>query len=90
MNREVWAALGLKGKKAMAHWHAADEADTTEGGHGDLSLKILSAYADTREKQARVLEVLEESMQVRWHHFDSIGREALEAARGAKSRKSAA
>jgi pyrroloquinoline quinone (PQQ) biosynthesis protein C len=90
MNRDVWASLGLRGKKAMAHWHAADEADTTEGGHGDLSLKILAAYADTKEKQARILAILEESMQVRWYHFDCIGRDALEASRRAKSRKRAA
>lgn len=76
MNASVWGQLGLKGK-AMEHWQAADEADLPEGGHGDMTLKILAKFADTPAKRARVLEVLEESMQVRWTHFDAIGREAI-------------
>lgn len=78
MNRDVWGRLGLN-DKAMEHWQAADEADLPEGGHGDMCLKILARYADTGEKRARVLAILEESMQVRWYHFDAIGREAIAA-----------
>jgi pyrroloquinoline quinone (PQQ) biosynthesis protein C len=78
LNYEVWAPLGLP-DKAMAHWTAGEEADLPEGGHGDMTLKILSQYADTNEKQGRILEILEESMQVRWYHFDCIGRDAIAA-----------
>lgn len=78
MDKSVWARLGLK-EKAMEHWDAAEEADLPEGGHGDMTLKILNKFADTPEKRARVLNVLEESMQVRWSHFDAIGREAIAA-----------
>lgn len=78
LGREAWAPLNLS-EEAMAHWTAGEEADFPEGGHGDMTLKILAKYADTQEKQARVCEVLEESMQVRWYHFDCIGREALAA-----------
>jgi pyrroloquinoline quinone (PQQ) biosynthesis protein C len=82
MSKEIWGRLGLK-PKAMEHWEAAEEADLPEGGHGDMTLKILAKYADTAEKRARVLEVLEESMQVRWFHFDNIGKEAIAASPGA-------
>jgi pyrroloquinoline quinone (PQQ) biosynthesis protein C len=78
LGREAWAPLGLP-EAAMAHWTAGEEADFPEGGHGDLTLKILAEYADDGDSQARVLEILEESMQVRWCHFDQIGREALAA-----------
>jgi pyrroloquinoline quinone (PQQ) biosynthesis protein C len=81
MNKDVWGRLGLK-PKAMEHWQAADEADLPEGGHGDMTLKILAKHADTAEKRARVLDILEESMQVRWYHFDAIGREAIAASTG--------
>ena len=63
----------------MAHWTAGEEADFPEGGHGDMTLKFLSEYADDGDSQARVLKILEESMQVRWYHFDHIGRDALAA-----------
>ncbi|MFM2128856.1 MAG: hypothetical protein RL477_402 [Pseudomonadota bacterium] len=89
MNWNVWARLGLKGKKAMEHWEAADEADAPVGGHGDVCLKILARYADTAEKRERVLKILAESMQVRWFHFDSIGREAIAASGGAGGRRRA-
>jgi hypothetical protein len=45
-----------------------------------MTLKILSKYARTEAQQARVLEVLAETMQVRWFHFDCIGRDSLKAA----------
>lgn len=92
MNRAVWGRLGLNAK-AMEHWQAADEADLPEGGHGDMCLKILAKYADTKEKRARVLAILEESMQVRWFHFDAIGRDAIAASANranARRRKAAA
>lgn len=76
MTRSVWEPLGLD-DKAMAHWSAGDEADLPEGGHGDMTLRIMAKYSDTPAKQERVLEILEESMQVRWYHFDQIGRDAL-------------
>jgi pyrroloquinoline quinone (PQQ) biosynthesis protein C len=78
LGRDAWAVLNLP-EEAMAHWTAGEEADMPEGGHGDMTLKILAEYADAEEKQARVLEVLAESMQIRWYHFDCIGRDALEA-----------
>lgn len=78
LGHDAWLPLNLP-EKAMAHWTAGEEADMPEDGHGDMTLKILTEFADTEEKQARVLEVLEESMQVRWYHFDCIGRDALKA-----------
>jgi hypothetical protein len=48
-----------------------------EGGHGDMTLKTLAKYADIAEKQGRVLDLLTETMQIRWFHFDHIGRDAL-------------
>jgi hypothetical protein len=45
-----------------------------------MTLKILSENASTEAEQARILEVLAETMQVRWFHFDQIGREAMAAA----------
>jgi hypothetical protein len=44
-----------------------------------MTLKVLAEYADTEDAQARVLEVIEETTQVRWYHFDQIGRDALKA-----------
>lgn len=56
-----------------------------------MTLKILDKYSDTAEKRARVLEILEESMQVRWFHFDAIGRDAIAASGGSgKGKKKAA
>ncbi|MCH8919025.1 MAG: iron-containing redox enzyme family protein [Proteobacteria bacterium] len=82
LGRQAWAPLGLS-EAAMAHWTAGEEADFPEGGHGDMTLKILAEHADTEDAQARVLGILEESMQVRWYHFDQIGRDALAASEGA-------
>lgn len=78
LGRSAWATLGLS-EKALAHWTAGEEADFSEGGHGDTTLDILAEHADTAERQARILDVLEESMQIRWYHFDQIGRDALTA-----------
>jgi pyrroloquinoline quinone (PQQ) biosynthesis protein C len=78
MRRATWEPLGLS-EEALAHWSAGEEADFHEGGHGDMTLKILAEYADTEDAQARVLEVIEETTQVRWYHFDQIGRDVLKA-----------
>lgn len=78
LGRDAWAPLNLP-EEALAHWTAGEEADMPEGGHGDMTLKILAEYADTDVLQDRVIEVLTESMQVRWYHFDCIGRDALAA-----------
>ena len=50
-----------------------------EGGHGDMTLKILSKHADNEEKQEVVLARLRETMEIRWFHFDHIGRDAMAA-----------
>lgn len=78
-NRSVFRPLGLP-EEALAHWSAAEAADYSSGGHGDMTLKILSEHAKSDEQQERILEVLAETMQVRSYHFDQIGRDALIAA----------
>ncbi len=75
-SRAVFKSLNLP-DSAMTHWQAAEHADYGEDGHGDMTLKILSRYATTEAEQKRILEVLAETMDVRWHHFDCIGRDAL-------------
>src|SRR4029434_7407520 len=52
---ENWSKLNLD-DKALAHWDAADEADSSDGGHGEAPLDILAKYADTKEKQDACLE----------------------------------
>ena len=44
-----------------------------------MTLKILARHADSADKQSRVLALLQETMQIRWLHFDNIGRDALKA-----------
>ena len=70
--------------EAMSHWSAADKADLPKGGHSDGIANILVEYADTEEKQDMVLDSLEESLNVVWYRFDSIGRDAIAASQGAK------
>lgn len=77
-SRAIFKALNLP-DSAMTHWKAAEQADYGEDGHGDMTLKILSRHAKTEAEQTRILEVLAETMDVRWHHFDCIGRDALAA-----------
>ncbi|MEE8519630.1 MAG: iron-containing redox enzyme family protein [Dehalococcoidia bacterium] len=79
-NRKSWEPLNLP-EEALSHWKAGEAADFPEGGHGDMTLKILAKYADTDAKQDAVLTTLEESTQVRWYHFDQIGRDAFEASK---------
>jgi pyrroloquinoline quinone (PQQ) biosynthesis protein C len=75
-NRSVFRSLNLD-EKDLSHWSAAETADFGSDGHGDMTLQILSEHATSDEKQARILEVLTESMQVRSYHFECIGRESL-------------
>lgn len=77
-SRAVFKALNLP-ETAMSHWKAAEHADYGDEGHGDMTLKILARYARGEAERARILEVLAETMDVRWHHFDCIGRDALKA-----------
>ena len=78
LTRAAWEPLGLS-DTALAHWSAGEAADFHEGGHGDMTLKVLAQYADSEDTQARVLKIIEETTQVRWYHFDQIGRDALKA-----------
>lgn len=77
-SRHKWDNLGLD-DKALAHWDAADEADSTEGGHGDEPLDILLKYADTAEKQDAVLGAIAERQEVNRIWFDQIGIWQFEA-----------
>jgi pyrroloquinoline quinone (PQQ) biosynthesis protein C len=76
LKRKLWEPLGLP-DKAVEHWAAGEIADIPEGGHGDLTLKLLAKHADTDEKQKSVLNCLAETMQIRWFHFNQIGCDAL-------------
>lgn len=78
LTRKLWAPLCLT-EKDLAHWAAGEVADAPEGGHGDVTLKILAKHADTAAKQEKVLACLEETMQIRWAHFEQIGRDAMKA-----------
>lgn len=78
LTRQLWEPLGLS-SKALEHWSAGEVADIPEGGHGDLTLKLLAKHADTDEKQTSVLKCLSETMQIRWFHFNQIGRDSLKA-----------
>lgn len=78
LNRAVFEPLGLD-DKALAHWTAGEAADFPDGGHGDMTLKILAKHADTADKQAAILEIIEETTKIRWFHFDHIGGDAMAA-----------
>lgn len=71
-SRHQWASLGLD-DKALAHWDAADEADSSEGGHGAEPLDIMLKYADTQEKQDAVLAAIAERQEINRIWFDQIG-----------------
>ena len=77
-SRRQWESLGLS-DEALAHWDAADAADSTEGGHGDAPLEILVKYADTREKQDACLEAMRERQLINRIWGDKIGEWAYEA-----------
>ncbi len=77
-SRNMWASLGLS-DEALAHWDAADEADSSEGGHGDVPLGILKKYAVTRAQQDACLEAMKERQQVNRIWSDQLGVWAYEA-----------
>jgi hypothetical protein len=77
-SRENWDKLKLD-DKALAHWDAADEADSSEGGHGDAPLEILARYADTKEKQDACLEAIRDRQAVNRIWSDQIGVWSYEA-----------
>ena len=71
-SRHMWDSLGLS-DKALAHWDAADEADSSEGGHGEIPLDILLKYADTQEKQDACLTAIADRQKINRIWFDQIG-----------------
>jgi pyrroloquinoline quinone (PQQ) biosynthesis protein C len=77
-SRGRWAKLNLP-DEALAHWDAADEADSAEGGHGDMPLTILKKYANTEELQQACLETIKERQAVNRIWGDQIGAWAYEA-----------
>lgn len=77
-SRNMWEALGLSDKE-LAHWDAADEADSAEGGHGDAPLEVLMKFADTDDKQNACLQAIRDRQLVNRVWFDQIGVWAYEA-----------
>ncbi|HEY4134079.1 MAG TPA: iron-containing redox enzyme family protein [Alphaproteobacteria bacterium] len=77
-SRNMWKTLGLS-QEALAHWDAADEADSSDGGHGDAPLDIMMKYADTTEQQEACLAAIRDRQQVNRVWFDQIGQWAYEA-----------
>lgn len=77
-SRKTWEKLGLS-DEALAHWDAADEADSEDGGHGDAPLEFLKKYADTRETQDACLRAMRERQQVNRIWADQVGAWAFEA-----------
>jgi pyrroloquinoline quinone (PQQ) biosynthesis protein C len=77
-SRTMWSSLGLS-DEALAHWDAADAADSAEEGHGDAPLTILKKYAVTGEQQDACLEAMRERQQVNRIWSDQLGVWAYEA-----------
>ena len=77
-SRENWDKLKLD-DKALAHWDAAYEADSSEGGHGDAPLDLLAKYADTKEKQDACLQAIRDHQAVNRMWMDQIGVWSYEA-----------
>jgi pyrroloquinoline quinone (PQQ) biosynthesis protein C len=77
-SRKTWDSLKLS-EEALAHWDAADEADSSEDGHGDAPLKFLKQYADTEEKQQACLDIMRDRQMVNRLWSDMIGVWAFEA-----------
>jgi pyrroloquinoline quinone (PQQ) biosynthesis protein C len=77
-SRKTWASLNLS-KEALAHWDAADAADSGDEGHGDAPLYFLKKYADTREKQDACLAAMKERQEVNRIWSDQVGVWAFEA-----------
>ena len=78
-SRDMWKGLGLS-DQALAHWDAADEADSAEGGHGDAPLEILKKYAVTQEQQDACLAAMKERQEINRIWSDQIGIWSFEAA----------
>jgi hypothetical protein len=68
----MWDGLALD-DKALAHWDAADEADSHEGGHGTEPLDIMIEYAKTEADQDAVLKAIAERQEINRIWFDQIG-----------------
>ena len=81
-NRKRFKTLGLP-ESALVHFHQAEAADPVEGGHGEMPVNILVKYATSAEQQEAVLAALHESIEVNRFHWDTIGKRAIEVARGA-------
>ena len=77
-SRKSWDKLKLD-DKALAHWDAADKADSSEGGHGDAPLDLLAKYADTKEKQDACLQAIRDRQAVNRMWMDQIGVWSYEA-----------
>lgn len=79
LSRRTWSALKLD-EKALAHWDAADEANSHEGGHGDMPITLLKKYATTQKEQDACLTAIREFQGVTRMWADQIGVWAFEAA----------
>ena len=77
-SRKTWESLGLS-DEALAHWDAADEADSGDDGHGDAPLEFLRQYAVTREDQDACLAAMRDRQQVNRIWSDQVGAWAFEA-----------
>jgi pyrroloquinoline quinone (PQQ) biosynthesis protein C len=78
-SRRTWDSLKLSDKE-LAHWDSAEEADSHEGGHGDMPLVILMKYATTQEEQDACIASAQELLDVYRMWADQIGVWAFEAA----------
>ena len=79
VSRKTWSALNLSDKE-LAHWDAAEGADSNEGGHGDMPFVILKRHATTQEQQDACLAAMREFQTVTRIWSDQIGVWAFEAA----------
>ena len=77
LSRRTWDRLSLS-DDALAHWDAADEADSHEGGHGDVPFEIIQRYAANEAEQDGVLAAMEEFLGVTRMWSDQIGVWAFE------------
>lgn len=77
-SRDNWKALKLD-EKALAHWDAADAADSSEDGHGDAPLGILKKYGVTREQQDACLQAMRDRQMVNRMWSDQVGIWCFEA-----------
>ena len=77
-SRDTWKSLGLS-DKALAHWDAADSADSGDAGHGDAPLDILKKWAVTQEDQDACLQAMRDRQEVNRIWSDQIGVWAFEA-----------